>query len=265
MEKVTVSLSSESVCFNDRSDIARFGLIVLATDLTSEADMHRQLSSTNVAVHVTRVAFENPTTPDNLRRMAPRLTEAAELLLSTGPLRAICYSCTAASVVIGDREVASAIRKALPDVPVVTPTRAARYAFAAFGAKTISVLTPYTVGTSEPMADYFVRHGLKIARFTCLGVEDDRDMARISGQTIINAALAADHPDAEALFISCTALPVIGLIDEIEKRIAKPVITSNQAAAWAMARSGGLRNFSPEGFGMLFGRGMPGHNTGEAA
>ncbi len=267
MEKITVSLSPEMVRFDNAGAATRFGLIALASDLTSEGDLHRQLNAGGVSVHTTRVAFDNPTTPDNLRKMASRLGEAARLLAPAGPLRAVCYSCTAASVVIGDHEVSAAIEKSLPDVPVVTPTRAVRQAFAAFGASKIAVLTPYTIATSEPMAVYFLRHGLQICRFSCLGVEDDRDMARISDQTIVNAAVAADHPDAAALFISCTALPVVGLIGDIEKRIGKPVASSNQASAWAMARLAGLTGYSPREFGALYDYqlpGGPGGNAGEA-
>ncbi|MCR9139080.1 MAG: aspartate/glutamate racemase family protein [Alphaproteobacteria bacterium] len=261
MEQISVALSTEKPLFVDREQTARFGLIVLATDLTSEGDFYRQLPARDVAVHVARVAYENPTTPENLRKMTPRLAESASLLAATGPLRAVCYSCTAASVVIGDQTVRSAIQLSLPDVPVVTPTHAARQALSAFGVKKLAVLTPYTVATSEPMAHYFRLHGLEIVRFECLGVDDDRDMARISDETIINAAIAADHEDAQALFISCTALPVVGLIGEIEERIGKPVVTSNQASVWAMTRVSGLANHSPQGFGSLFRQALPAQNT----
>lgn len=265
MRTSPVSLSSEVVQFNEVAATARLGLIALATDLTSEGDLYRQVPAEGVTIHVTRVAFDNPTTPDNLRRMGPRLTDAAQLLASVLPLRAICYSCTAASVVIGDAEIAAAIQKKMGNVPVVTPTGAARTAFSALGARRIAVLTPYTVPTSEPMAAYFSRHGLDVTRFDCLGVEDDRDMAQISDRTIINAAIAADTPDAEALFISCTALPAIGVISEIEKSIGKPVVTSNQASAWAMLRLAGFENYKPARYGRLFEHKLPNHSFGEAA
>lgn len=261
MEQISVALSAEAPRYIDRGKTARFGLIVLATDLTSERDFYRQLPDNDVAIHVARVAFENPTTPDNLRKMTPRLAESASLLAAAGPLRAVCYSCTAASVVIGDQTVRSAIQVSLPGVPVITPTRAARHAFSALDVKRIAVLTPYTVATSEPMADYFQNHDLEIVRFECLGVDDDRDMARLSDETIVNAAIAADHRDAQALFISCTALPVIGLIGQIEERIGKPVVTSNQASVWAMSRAGGLADHSPQGFGSLYHRALSAQDT----
>ena len=57
------------------------------------------------------------------------------------------------------------------------------------------------------MANYFTDHGLQIERFECFGLEDDRKMARVSCETIVEAAYQLDSPNVEALFISCTALP----------------------------------------------------------
>lgn len=265
MNAINVSRSDEIVRFNDASATTRLGLIVLATDMTSERDLYRQLPMDNVAIHVTRIAFENPTTPENLQKMAPRLTEAAMLLQPLQPLKAICYSCTAASVAIGDDAVKASIHAGVGAVPVVTPSGAARMAFAALGVRRISVLTPYTVATTETMAAYFTKHGLELSHVECLDIEDDRDMARVSDQTIINAAIAIDRPDAEALFLSCTALPSINVIAEIERTTRKPVITSNQASAWAMSRLGGFADYRPAEFGKLFECALPDRAFGEAA
>lgn len=260
-----VSLSKEQVRFNRSDSTARVGLIVLATDMTSERDLYRQLPEDNVAIHVTRVAFENPTTPENLRKMAPRLTEAAALLEPLQPLKAVCYSCTSASVAIGDDAVKASIQASVGSVPVVTPSGAARMAFATLGIRRIALLTPYLVATTEPMAAYFTEHGMELARVECLGLEDDRDMARVSDQTIIDAAIAIDTADAEALFISCTGLPAINVIAELEQRLGKPVVTSNQASAWAMARLAGFGDHSPTEFGRLFACALPDQAFGAAA
>ena len=265
MNDEVVSKSEEMVRFNDAGATIRFGLIALATDMTSERDIYRQLPDEGVAIHVTRVAFENPTTPENLRKMAPRLTEAARLLQPLQPLKAICYSCTSASVAIGDEAVRTSIQAGAGGVPVVTPTGAARMAFAALGVRRLAILTPYTIATTRPMAAYFIDHGMELSRVECLGLDDDRVMARVSDQTIFNAAVAIDTPDAEALFLSCTGLPAINVIADIEQRLGKPVITSNQASAWAMARLGGLHDYRPQQFGRLFDCALPDNAFGEAA
>ncbi len=214
----------------------RVGLVILATDHTTEPDFRRLVASERVGVYVARIAYANPTTPENLRRMQPALTEGASLILPGEPLDAICYSCTSASVVIGDTEIETAIGAAKPGVPVVTPTMAAMRGLKALGASRISVLTPYVVETGRPMANYFQRHGFDLASFTCLGLEDDREMARIRPSALVDLAREATVDDAEALFISCTALRSAGVAAEIEAAIGRPVVTSNQATAWNCLR-----------------------------
>ncbi|QOG07035.1 ectoine utilization protein EutA [Aureimonas sp. OT7] len=236
----TVRLAKAPLRFDPQPVDRRIGLILLATDLTSEPDFVRLVAAPGVALHAARIAYANPTTPENLAAAAPRLSEAAALLLPDETLDAIVFSCTSASVVIGDVAVAEAIARGKPGVPVVTPPLAAVLGLAALGAHRVSVLTPYTVETSVPMARYFEEKGLELAGVTCLGLTDDRQMARISRQSIIEAAVAATADDAQALFISCTAVRAAGVIDDIEARIGRPVVTSNQASAWAALNHCGL-------------------------
>ncbi|MEZ5936384.1 MAG: ectoine utilization protein EutA [Alphaproteobacteria bacterium] len=252
MTSSAVSLSPVTPSLAPAADVTRFGMIALATDLTSEGDLFRLLPQEGTALHVARVMNQNPTTPENLRKMGPRLTDAAALLEPVSPLAAICYSCTSASVAIGEKAVERAILAGCPTSAVITPTRAARRAFEALGAKKIAILTPYLIETSEPMAVYFLDHGLEVVKLRCFGMEDDRDMARVEIAGIVEAASEADHPDADALFLSCTALPAIGAIETIEARIGKPVVTSNQACAFAMAAEVGMVDRCAPGYGRLF-------------
>jgi maleate isomerase len=235
---------------DERAIERRVGMIILATDHTTEADYRRMVANPRIGLYASRIAYANPTTPDNLRRMLPRLTECAELILPGEPLDAVLFSCSSASVVIGDAEVASAIGEAKPGALIVTPAQAAAQALTALGAGRISILTPYTVETSRPMARYFERLGFEIASFTCLGFEDDREMARIAPSALAGIAREVTVPDADALFVSCTALRVATRAGKIEAAIGRPVVTSNQATAWTCLRHCGDTTSRPE-FGRL--------------
>ena len=81
-------------------------------------------------------------------------------------------------------------------------------------------------------------------------------MARVHRDTIIEAACQIDSPEAEALFLSCTGLPAAVVIDEIERRTGKPVVSSNQASTWAMLRHAGL-DHRPQGYGRLYEYDLP--------
>ena len=250
-------LASRPPKLDDRPFRKRVGLIILATDHTTETDFQRMVAGDGIGVYATRIPYANPVTPENLRAMQPSLTAGAALILPDEPLDVVMYSCTSASVVIGDSAVEAAVRAAKPTAAVVTPTAAAVSGLRAFGARRISVLTPYTLETSRPMADYFEALGFDIARFTCLGLSDDREMARIAPAEIVAFAKEATAPDSDALFISCTAVRAAGVAAEIETAIGKPVVTSNLATAWACLRLCGEAAARPE-FGRLMTLSYPG-------
>ena len=122
-----------SMQFERPDAVARLGLILLATDLTTEREVARLLHPDGIATHATRVAFENPTTPETLLRMGPRLSDTAALLAPVGPLAAVYYSCTSGTVALGQAAVAAAVRAHLPGTAVVTviPSNARLMAFTA--------------------------------------------------------------------------------------------------------------------------------------
>ena len=62
-----------------------------------------------------------------------------------------------------------------------------------------------------------------------------------------------DLKEADALFVSCTALPVLQIIDRLEKKLNKPVLSSNQALIWDTLENIG-KNVSIDGFGKLFSK-----------
>ncbi|MGX1097533.1 aspartate racemase/maleate isomerase family protein [Amorphus sp. MBR-141] len=244
-------LSSDSLALVPSTSVTRLGLLLLATDLRSEIDAARLLPAGEVAVHAARVAFDNPTTPENLRDMEPRLATAAALLTPGTPLSAIYYACTSASAVIGDEAIDRTIGASQPGIPIVTPTRAARIAFDAMSVRRVALVTPYIEATALPMIAYFGSHGIEITSALCFGFEDDRTMARISPESLVDATLRADVSAADAVFVSCTALPALDVVAELEARLGKPVVTANQAALWMMRHFAGL-TADPGGAGRLF-------------
>jgi len=233
---VAIQSTAHPLQFEDHAVARRVGLITLATDHTSEPDFHHLVSNGTIAVYGTRIAFENPTTPENLLKMQPELIRAAGLILPGEPLDVLVYSCTSASVVIGDDEVEKALKLAKPEAHAVTPAAAAIAGLKALDARRISILTPYTAETNHPVAGYFEDNGFRIDKFVCLGLADDRDMARISPEHLLTCAREATSEDSDALFISCTAVRAARIAAEIELAIGRPVVSSNLATAWAALR-----------------------------
>lgn len=227
-----------------RDTINRFGLIALATDLTIEGDA-ALLLPLGCRLHVTRIAFDNPTTAENLKKTGPRLSAAADLLVPGVELKGIAFGCTSASAVLGDTVQTAIGNRA----PITTPVAAALRGFAALGIDRIALMTPYLRETTDLVGDHFEASGLRVVSRHSMGHADDRDMALLSGDEIVEFALESDHPDAQALFMSCTALPAVAEIDRIEAALGKPVISSNLALFWSMLD---LAQIPASGPGKLF-------------
>lgn len=234
------STRTAALKFSDESSFIRIGLLLLSTDLTTEEDFYMMRRDNRLRIHTTRLEYANPVTPENLRATTPRLSLAASMLPPETPLKAVYYGCTSATAVIGDDLVSSYIHKALPGVPVITPLNAAIKALEALQTKRISILAPYIADSVKPVADFFRQQGCSVQNVLGLGLEDDRDMARLEPDSIVETAVQAMSDDSEALFISCTALRSPEVAARIEEKTGRPVITSNQAAAWRLFTMNGL-------------------------
>ena len=233
---MTPRVSSLPVRLDPEPTPRRIGLVALSTDMTTEVDFARLLVPRGIAVHATRVPFANPVTPETLAAMAPDIAEAAALILPGETLDAVVYSCTSASAVIGDAAVRRAIAAGKPGAEPVTPISAGLSALAALGAHRISLLTPYLPEATAPVAALFSAEGFDLAGVTCMGLADDRAMARIDPATLAEQARAAVVPGSDAQFIACSALRAVSAIQQIEAAAGMPVVSANLATAWNVLR-----------------------------
>ena len=229
----------------------RIGLVTLANDYTVERDFVNMRPGDDVAVFVSRVPNTPECTVETLKAMAPHITTAAALLVPEGRLDAVAYACTSGTVVMGFDAIRERIHAARPGVPCTTPITASLEALNRFGAQRLAVLTPYVDDVNAAIAACLEAHGKSIAGFTSFHIEDNEIMAALPGEAIYQAALEADRPDADALFISCTAIRAADVVERIEQSLGKPVVTANQALYWQSLRAAGCRE-AVSGYGRLF-------------
>lgn len=209
----------------------RVGVITLATDFNIERDL-KQFYPADVESFTARVRNYNPLTMDNLRKMEPGISACADAILPGTDLDVIIYACTSGTIAIGSDRITQLVHETKPGVPVTNPVTSALAAFKRFNAKRISILTPYTESVNKEVAAFFVSQGIEVLNIAGFGFEDDTAMSFISPQDIQDAASQVCDPNADLMFISCTALRTGSVIENIEQEINKPVLTSNQVLAW---------------------------------
>ena len=250
---------------------ARIGLVVLENDQTVEAEL-RGLWPDGVTAFVTRIPMEDQVTPETLLAMEERIPAAAGLLPSTFGFDAIGYGCTSAATLIGEDGVDAAIRRAHPEVPNTNPMAAAVAAMGALGAVRIGVVTPYSAEVTAGIVGHLTRKGLAVAVVGSFLEESDSVVARITEESVAAAVIqlvASDQARAEpvreagaarteggaggldAVFVSCTSLRALGIVEDLEADLGIPVVSSNLAFGWHLLRLAGVEDAIP-GLGRLY-------------
>jgi len=228
----------------------KIGLLALSTDLTIEKDFNSICYQLPLNVFVNRIHNENPLNKENLLKMYDQIESITEKILPGEKINTVAYGCTSGTIAIGEDKVKEKIQLAKPDCYVTTPITSAIKAFEKMNVKKIAVFTPYPESVNKTIFEYFTKKNIEVLSFSTFNLELDVDFANIDPEYLSETLAKLDINDADALFISCTALPALEIINEVEKKINKPVFSSNQTLIWDTIRSVGYK--SPvEGYGKL--------------
>ncbi|MGX9120917.1 maleate cis-trans isomerase family protein [Mesorhizobium sp. BHbsci] len=228
----------------------RIGLLALSNDYVTERDFMNMRPDDDVVIYTSRLLNAPDCSLTSLRDMAPRITDAASLLVPEGRLDAIAYSCTSGTAAMGYERVQELVQAGRPGVAFSTPLTASLAGLGRFSAQRVAVLTPYTDEVNEVIATNIESSGLEISEFNSFNLSDNELMAKITPESILQAAREINTSDADALFISCTAIRAVEVIEMIEEHIRKPVITAVQSLFWQSVRLAGYKKPIP-GYGKL--------------
>jgi maleate isomerase len=233
--------SAPYVVEDEGACLPTLGLVVLQAEETIEDEFRHYLRDRSVILHHTRIPSGEAVTRETLSAMETDLAAAIRLFPIGGNFDVIGYACTSASSVIGEDRVASLITSARPGVQPTNPATAAKTGLRALGVRRIAVLTPYNIAVTGDIVKMFEAGGFDISSVTTFNEEVEANVARITPQSILEAAVAAgEGSEAEAVFISCTNLRCAGVIAAAEERLGKPVLSSNLALLWHMLTLAGI-------------------------
>ena len=233
----------------------RIGMITLASGMTGEDEMHLMLPD-DVLLLTTRVANANDISMASLAAMEAGMSDAAATILPDERLDAMIYCCTSGTIAMGEATVTARIRAVKPGIPVTTPFTGVVAACAALGVRRVALLAPYTPALTAAMREHLEARGVAVVHTATFDCRLDSEINAIDPRDCYDAALAADRPDAEAVFLCCTGLRVAAIIDDLEAALGKPVVTSNQALAWHALRIAGYADPMAR-YGRLMAIGAP--------
>ena len=231
----------------------KVGLLALTTDLTIEKDFNSICNRLPLDVFVNRIHNENPLTRENLLKMHEKIRPITNKILPGEKINTVAYGCTSGTIAIGEDKVKKEIQLAKPECYVTTPITSAIKAFQIMKIKKIAVFTPYPESVNKTIYEYFSKKNIEVLSFGTFNLELDSDFANIDPKYLSETLIKLDTSGADALFVSCTALPALEIINEVEKKINKPVFSSNQTLIWDTIRSVGYKK-SIKGYGQLFNK-----------
>ena len=163
----------------------------------------------------------------------------------------VVFGCTSGTIVSGFDNIKKKINLAKPNALVTAPSTAALNALKKKNIKRISVVTPYIKSLNDDVVNFFKGNNFEIVSNTYFDIESDVDIGKVDQNKLFEILSEIDHNKAQALFVSCTSLPVLNIIEKLEKKLNMTVLSSNQALIWETLEKIN-ENKSVTGFGSLF-------------
>jgi maleate cis-trans isomerase len=224
-----------------------FGVLIPSTNTTVETELARL--PPGYQAHFARVMTSTPGHP-----FAPGRDDDIEYqskLLATARVEMVVLIQTSASLFADDYDETTTRRmSAAAGVPAITSAHAMARSLRALGARRIGLVSPYSEEVNALARRYFSgKHGLEIARLEGFAATDSYAIGGLGPEHARDAFARIDGPGIDAFAVPGANFPTMASIAGWEREFGKPVVSSTQAAVWAMARQ--LGGEPVPGFGRL--------------
>jgi maleate isomerase len=211
---------------------ARIGLIIPSSNTFSEPQFNH-FAPAGLGFHITRARIAGEWKRP-LSEMAGEIATSAKLLSDCHP-DLIVFHCTETSMTQGPKDegkILDIVRNAA-GIEATATSRLVLEALQVLGMRRVVLLTPYK--SNKNVIDYLSACSIDVVRDVALDLEA-QSFGRVSPQQWTELAEKHDSPDVDGVFLSCTNTRQLEAIADIERLLAKPVVTSNQAVLWSCVR-----------------------------
>lgn len=223
-----------------------FGVLAPSTNTVVEPDYYR-MAVPGVTAHIGRIHIKDQTLSSDghfealLDQIRQEIDLACTRVLTAEPDYLVMGMSaeTFWGGVEGNRQFTEAI-ESFSGLRVATGAEACRRALELFGAKKIGVVTPYQPIGDENVVRFFTELGHPVANIKGLRCPTAVAIARVPEETLRDAILEVDGDDVDAIVQVGTNLSMVGLADEMEQKLGKPVIAINAATWWMALRENGV-------------------------
>lgn len=154
----------------------------------------------------------------------------------------------------GHQKVLQRLRAA-SKVPITTSSQALADGLRSLGARRIMVVSSWRAESphlSSNLRNHLESEGIEIAAVEGLGKQlQSFEKIQMTPAAVYARVVEAakSHPDVDAIYIQSGTLATVGILDQLEQTIGKPIVSSNSVNIWGSFKPLGLK-VGP-GFGQL--------------
>ena len=225
---------------------AVFGVLAPSTNTVVEPDYYR-MSVPGVTAHVGRIHIRDQDLSSDasfeglLEQVREEIENACSRVLTCEPDYLVMGMSaeTFWGGVEGNQRFTEHIEQ-FSGKRVATGAEACRRALHLYGAQRVGIVTPYQKVGDENVELFFTELGFSVAAVKGLRCPTAVSIARVGEDTLREAIAEVDGDDVDAIVQVGTNLSMVGLADETERKIGKPVIAINAATWWMALRENGI-------------------------
>src|SRR3954451_15538221 len=212
-----------------------FGILVPSTNTTCEIEFCRL--PPELQVHTARLGKGEGKTPFSPSLDADVAYQAK--LLGDARVEVIALAQTSASLFADDYDGVTVKRMTeASGVPSLTSAQAIGRALKALNASRVAIATPYSEEVIGRAGRYFeTKYGIATVAWESLGAADAYAIGKMDAGMAEAAFRRVDRPDVDALVVPGGNFPTMDWIAGWERQFGKPVVTTNQAALWAVLQA----------------------------
>lgn len=216
----------------------RLGVIVPASNTNAEPDC-LMLAPDGLTIHFTRSGgYDVEAIPDSdeMRRFARQALDQQLQLLVDGRVELIAYACTSATLADGpgfDRAFCDEIQQK-SGLEAVTTAGAVVEAIHDLKLDRVAFTSPYVPRLVDESVEFIRQCGIEVVNQASFETElSSLQQNALTPEDAYRMGLKADHPQAQALVVSCTDYRALEALPALEAALGKPVVTSNSALMYA--------------------------------
>jgi len=233
----------------NNQDKKRIGLLLPSSNTVQEQEFSCILNN-QISFHSARLTLRNVDLNSTIH-ILDELERAVQSLCDSD-VDIIVFGLTAPSSRHGigyDLQLKKRIED-LSGKPAITASSAAIDALKALHCDNLAFCAPWDEDVNSFAVSFLTNNGFEVPITKVLGIRSNLEIGRLKLSVAYNLGLEVDRPNIQAIMLACGNWASMGIINDLESVLKKPVLTTNQVSLWATLKALNVVSSLP-GYGVL--------------